>query len=76
MWDCPFYGFRWPDHSSTLRQAGGNECGLDIQQNGPCRMEFTCRPVNYFTCPVVQGRRVLLEAAGHLIEFDSGQGCL
>jgi hypothetical protein len=71
---CPFYGFWWPAHSSTLQYVGGNECGLDIDQNGACRMDAESRPVNYFACPLVQERHEVLYIAKQLIKFDAGDG--
>ena len=71
---CPFYGFRWPEHSSTLRRAGGNECGLDIDTNGRCRMETSGLVVNYFVCPMVERYGTVLDASKHVIRFDRGEG--
>ena len=71
---CPFYGFRWPERSTTLRYVGGNECGLDIGHYVPCMMETEGRTVNYFVCPVVHGEWNFLQVGKHLISFDSGRG--
>lgn len=73
---CPFYGFRWPEKSSELTPVGGNECGLDMESNGPCAMEAAGRHVNYFACPVAIERKTLLDAAERLISFGSGDGHL
>lgn len=69
---CPFYGFRWPDHSTTLRYVGGNECGLDIDRHSPCGMEAEGRNVNYFACPVVRAKWSFLQVGKRLINLDSG----
>ena len=74
MTNCPFYGSRWPDHTPALWHAGGNECGLDIDTNGPCAMEADGRNVNYFSCPLVQAHRQFFEIAGHLIKFETEDG--
>jgi hypothetical protein len=71
---CPFYGYRWPERSSTLRQTGGNECGLDIDGNTPCRMETSALRVNYFVCPVAQRFWPVLDPSKHLIRFERGEG--
>src|SRR5438067_2363336 len=66
---CPFYGFRWPERSSELRYIGGNECGLDFEDKGPCLMERDGRTVNYFACPVALSLRGALVAAKDHIRF-------
>jgi hypothetical protein len=68
---CPFYGFRWPDRQSKLVQIGGNECGLDIEGNGPCKMEAEGREVNFCLCEVADAARMYLELGGHRIRFCS-----
>jgi len=70
---CPFFGFRWPERTPTLRYVGGDECGLDLDRNSPCLMKAEGVPVNYFVCPVALRRKSFLDAAAQLITFDSGQ---
>jgi hypothetical protein len=74
MFGCPFYGFRWPARSATLQHVGGNECGLELETNEICAMEKDGRPVDFFVCPTALGRKPILDAAKHLILFDSGAG--
>ena len=68
---CPFYGFRWPEHSSNLRQMDANECGLDFDHNSTCRMETEGRVVNYYLCPVVASAHVALRAGKDVITFHA-----
>lgn len=74
MVGCPFYGCRWPERSPLLHVVGGNECGLDLECHGACVMEVQGRHVDYFACPVALDHHSLLEAAKHVIQFDSGGG--
>lgn len=69
---CPFYGFRWPERQTRLYQVGGNECGLDIHENGPCQMEVTGREVNFHICELAAGLRVYLDWAEKRIGFYPG----
>ncbi len=73
---CPFYGHRWPERSPTLHIIGGNECGLDLDGHGPCRMESQGRNVDYFACPVALDRHPLLSAARNVIQFKTDTGTL
>jgi hypothetical protein len=66
---CPFYGFRWPDHTSDLIQVGGHECGLDLQCNGRCKMEREGRTVNFDYCEVPLHYKPLIEAFRDRIRF-------
>jgi hypothetical protein len=66
---CPFYGFRWPDNTRDLIQVGGNECGLDVQRNRPCKMEQEGRTVNFDYCDVPVKWKPLLDAFRHQIRF-------
>src|SRR5215471_7142279 len=66
---CPFYGFRWPDKTSDLHQDGGNECGLDVECNGPCAMEMDGRTVNYDYCEVPVRWKPMFEAFRDRILF-------
>ena len=74
MRNCPFYGFRWPEHSAILQFTGRGECGLDIDCNAPCTMEVAQNPVDYFSCEVVRDRRHFLEAGNRLISFRLPNG--
>lgn len=74
MHTCPFYGFHWPQNSSKLRHTGGNECGLDLDKHGPCRMELDGLAPDYFACPVVQRERHALQAGKHVITFVMPDG--
>jgi hypothetical protein len=69
---CPFYGFRWPERSSNLRQTDGNECGLDFDRNATCRMEIEGSVIDYYQCPVVASARVALHAGKDVITFHTG----
>ena len=71
---CPFYGYRWPERSPTLEYVGGNGCGLDLEQNGPCRMELENKQVDYRSCEYASHSAHLIEAAKDLIQFDAGAG--
>ena len=71
---CPFYGFRWPDRSATLPHVGGDECGLDLDNCGPCILERNGQEVNYYVCHRVTRYRRLLEPAKHLIRFELSAG--
>ncbi len=48
---------------------GGNECGLDIDHNGPCRMETAGLQVDFWRCDVANSARVYLDAGANLIRF-------
>ena len=69
---CPFYGFRWPDRSTTLRYVGGIECGLDFDRHSSCVMKMEGRSVSHFSCPVVRAKWNFLQAGKHLMHFDFG----
>ena len=71
---CPFHGFHWPDRSETLRHVGGDECGLDLDDHGPCVLERDGLPIEYRACPVVESRGNFLGAAKHLIKFELSTG--
>lgn len=66
---CPFYGFRWPDRQSKLIHVGGGECGLDIERNGPCKLEAAGREVNFWQCEVAAAAQVYLNAGADRIRF-------
>ena len=69
---CPFYGFHWPERSPTLEYVGGNECGLDLDQHGPCKMGKEGRLPDYYSCPLVDAARHRLHSAKRLIYFQAG----
>lgn len=66
---CPFYGFRWPDRKTQLVETGGNECGLDLDVNGACRMEESGRTVNFDFCEQAWRAEAVIAAASRLICF-------
>jgi hypothetical protein len=57
-----------------LRAVGGNECGLDFEQNHGCVMEAEGRHVDYYSCPRTMELRDLLQAARHIIRFETTNG--
>jgi hypothetical protein len=66
---CPVYGFHCPDRQPTLIHVGGNECGLDIDNNGPCKMETDGREVNFWPCEVAAKEQPFLKAGAARIGF-------
>ena len=66
---CPFYGFRWPERRTELIRIGGNECGLDFDNNRPCKMETSGRAVDFSRCEVVAGKRVFLSLISDRLRF-------
>jgi hypothetical protein len=66
---CPFYGFRWPERQAKLVHVGGNECGLDVETNGACKMEAAAQQVDFWHCEVAHAARVYLEAGSDRIRF-------
>lgn len=66
---CPFYGYSWPERAITLVHVGGNRCGLDFEQDGPCVMEVEDRPVNYFVGPLATHTRTIMSAFSSRIYF-------
>jgi hypothetical protein len=66
---CPFYGYRWPDRTVELTEVGGNECGLDLDENGACRMELENLPVDYGHCLIALEAKPLLDMALQRIRF-------
>ena len=71
---CPFYGFRWPDRQLTLIHVGGNECGLDIDENGSCKMETAGQEVNFCECEVAANAQAFLKAGADRIRFSAPGG--
>ncbi|SRR5260370_135519 len=69
---CPFYGFHWPGSTDTLTDAGGTECGLDIDHHGSCVMEQEGRTVDYHACPFARKRQGLLNLFNRSIRFRPG----
>ena len=66
---CPFYGFRWPDRKMDLVQMGGNECGLDFDINGPCKMETCGLTPDARACQVAEFARAFLSVAENRMRF-------
>jgi hypothetical protein len=68
---CPFYGFRWPERSSNLRQTDGNECGLDFDQ---CDLPDGDRRPRSRLLSMSSRRvcRIGLEAGKNVITFHAG----
>lgn len=66
---CPFYGFRWPERRPDLIAVGGNECGIDVDRNGPCRMEAKGCAANYSYCEAAADARVYLTLGSDRIRF-------
>lgn len=66
---CPFYGYRWPDRQMSLVQVNGNECGLDFDLNGPCKMEICEVIPDIRTCQFADFARVFLAFAQDRIRF-------
>lgn len=70
---CPFYGFRWPDRTTQLNHVGGNECGLDLDVNGPCKMEQEGRTVCMDYCDVAGRAKPFIDVLLHRIRvYPSG----
>lgn len=68
---CPFYGFRWPNHTSRLFRAEGSECGLDLDRHGPCQMELRQNRIDFDSCEVRSSHQHLLHAGRHHIRFHA-----
>ena len=66
---CPYYGFRWPKRSLQLIQVGGNECGLDLDVNGPCRMEAVGLTPDFRVCQFAEFARIFLSVAADEVRF-------
>ena len=66
---CPFYGFHWPERGSHLMQTGTAECGLDLFEHGPCKMEGRQESVDFERCVLRSERRNLIEAGKRCIRF-------
>jgi len=66
---CPFYGFRWPERSADVIAVGGNECGLDVDNNGPCRMEAAGLAVDFCGCRTAGVARPFLSIGAARIRF-------
>ena len=54
-----------------LIQIGGNECGLDLDVNGPCTMEAAGLVPDFSRCDVPQFKWVFLSVAADRIRFYS-----
>jgi len=71
---CAFYGFRWPRRQTDLFQVGGNECGLDFDTNGPCKMESCGQEIDFQQCPTAAAAKTFLEVVAVRVRFfPSGQ---
>ena len=57
---CPFYGFRWPDRKADLIDVGGNECGLDLDNNGACTMESQGCAADFSRCEAAASIKIFL----------------
>lgn len=66
---CPFYGFDWPDHGSTLRDAEDGRCGL--LSDGPelCRMEASGRAADVEKCDRAHRVAAMLNVLGEHLAF-------
>jgi len=51
---CPFYGVRWPEHTTNLIDVGGEECGLDFDGHGPCSMGQQGELPDIRFCPIAE----------------------
>src|SRR6185369_2452016 len=74
---CPVYGFRWPARNLNLVAVGGNECGLDLDINGPCQMELAGRAADFSRCETAFAANNFLSIASHRIRFfpsNEGEG--
>lgn len=58
---CPFYGFRWPDRTTRLVHVGGDECALDLDENGPCKMQMAGRTVSMHYCEIAEKARPFID---------------
>ena len=70
---CPFYGFHWPANSRVLKDSGGDECGLDFENAGPCAMAAKGQTPDYDVCPVADRVRPLLEGGRWNIIFQPAE---
>src|SRR5574340_106783 len=70
---CPFFGFHWPERSSDLIDTGTNECGLDLDCHGPCKMAAAHGKVDFFLCDLPARTRYLLEVASRYISFHPAE---
>ena len=66
---CPFYGYRWPERTTDIYQVGGNECGLDFDANGPCKMESSGRSIDFRECEIVARAGAFLSVVANRIRF-------
>ena len=66
---CPFYACRWPERSPKLEKSEPKECGLDVDRQGPCRMEQQGRSIDLYSCPLALAKQPVLRASEHLITF-------
>ncbi|HWB83333.1 MAG TPA: hypothetical protein VG675_04280 [Bryobacteraceae bacterium] len=66
---CPFHGFHWPESGSDLIDSGGDECGLDLDHHGACRMETEHQAADFDRCEVARQARNFLQAGRRHIRF-------
>jgi hypothetical protein len=68
---CPFYGFHWPARGSRLFRGKAGECGLELVERGPCRMEMRENRVDFEHCQVREDLASLLDAGKRHIRFHA-----
>ena len=66
---CPFYGFRWPERKTDLIEVGGNECALDFDNQGPCKMASHGYEADFSCCDTALKARFFLAAIADRIRF-------
>src|SRR5215467_6551966 len=67
---CPFYGFHWPNDANQLLYAtDDSQCGLDVNEHGPCAMEAEGHTADFDQCPLVRSRSPFLEAFRAKLHF-------
>jgi len=66
---CPFYGFRWPERTAHLIEAGGNECGLDLDIHGSCTMESAGAAPDFDRCQTAATLQWFLFLASRRLRF-------
>lgn len=66
---CPFFGFHWPEKGSNLVDTGTNECGLDLECHGPCKMQGGNGQIDFYRCDLPVRARNFLAAGRHYIRF-------
>jgi hypothetical protein len=64
-----FYDYRWPERTAELFHVGGNECGLDFDVNGPCKMESSGRVIDVGRCEVAAAAVTFLSVIANRMRF-------